>query len=262
MINFNKIVKKVLKKRWKVMLRNDIFDIIDPEKKDINKTTLNKTIYNLKSQWYIIPIKNWVYIIPDEEDLSLNNIDLLEKYFFKLLKKYISSNCQNNYYISGLKSLEFHLKDFSVPMKITVINRSIDKQVLIWNYCIVFKTISGSFWGKKINLYSKFSSMTKIVSVLWVDFKTSNMELSLLENALIYDNEIWVNVFLLNKFIKKYHKYFNKDNFYFIWQYKYIMSMNRLKEITKNIDKDLYEVFLDIIKKNWWLFIWEWLRNI
>jgi len=28
------------------------------------------------------------------------------------------------------------------------------------------------------------------------------------------------------------------------------MSFNRLKEISKNINKDLYEVFLDIIKKN------------
>jgi hypothetical protein len=38
------------------------------------------------------------------------------------------------------------------------------------------------------------------------------------------------------------------------------MSFNRLKEISKNLDKDLYNVFLDIIKKNWWLFIWEGLR--
>jgi hypothetical protein len=40
------------------------------------------------------------------------------------------------------------------------------------------------------------------------------------------------------------------------------MSFNRLKEISKNIDKNLYDVFLDIIKKNGWLFIWEGLRKI
>jgi hypothetical protein len=39
------------------------------------------------------------------------------------------------------------------------------------------------------------------------------------------------------------------------------MSVNRLKEISKNIDKNLYLIFLDIIKKNWWLFIWEGLRG-
>jgi len=40
------------------------------------------------------------------------------------------------------------------------------------------------------------------------------------------------------------------------------MSFNRLKEISKNIDNDLYKFFLDIIKSNGWLFIWEWLRGI
>jgi hypothetical protein len=54
----------------------------------------------------------------------------------------------------------------------------------------------------------------------------------------------------------------NKDIFYKIWKYKFIMSFNRLKEIAKHIDKPLYEIFLDIIKKNGWLFIWEWLRGI
>jgi hypothetical protein len=35
------------------------------------------------------------------------------------------------------------------------------------------------------------------------------------------------------------------------------MSFNRLKEIAKPIDRELYEVFLDIIKKNGGLFIGE-----
>ena len=39
------------------------------------------------------------------------------------------------------------------------------------------------------------------------------------------------------------------------------MSFNRLKELSKNIDDDLYKVFLDVIKKNWGLFIGEGLRG-
>jgi hypothetical protein len=42
----------------------------------------------------------------------------------------------------------------------------------------------------------------------------------------------------------------DKDIFYKIGKYKFIMSFNRLKEIAKPIDRELYEVFLDIIKKN------------
>jgi hypothetical protein len=39
------------------------------------------------------------------------------------------------------------------------------------------------------------------------------------------------------------------------------MSFNRLKEISKPIDKELSQLCLKIIKKNWWLFIGEWLRG-
>jgi hypothetical protein len=40
------------------------------------------------------------------------------------------------------------------------------------------------------------------------------------------------------------------------------MAFNRLKEISKHIDTKLYEVFLDIIKKNGGLFIGEGLRKV
>jgi hypothetical protein len=39
------------------------------------------------------------------------------------------------------------------------------------------------------------------------------------------------------------------------------MSFNRLKELSKGIDEQLYMIFLDIIKKNGGLFIGEGLRG-
>lgn len=42
----------------------------------------------------------------------------------------------------------------------------------------------------------------------------------------------------------------NYDVFQEVGKYKYNMSFNRLKEIAKTIDRDLYEVFLNVIKKN------------
>jgi hypothetical protein len=39
------------------------------------------------------------------------------------------------------------------------------------------------------------------------------------------------------------------------------MSFNRLKELSRWIDKQLYMIFLDIIKRNWGLFIGEGLRG-
>jgi hypothetical protein len=71
------------------MLKKDIFELIDPECKSENQSSIDKTIYRLKAEGYVLSIKSGVYIIPDLEDKSLNSVDLLEKYYLKLLKKYI-----------------------------------------------------------------------------------------------------------------------------------------------------------------------------
>lgn len=258
MINFNKIVNKLLKKRWKVIFKDDIFEIIDPEKKSEYNTLVNKTIYRLKSENIIKTIRNWVYIIPDKDDEKLNEIDLIEKYYFNFVKKFINENVWNEYFITWKKSLEIHLKNYSIPDKLVIINRKINKKIFIWKYCIIFKTISSS----GINLYSKLSKLTKSALIEWVNFKISNLELALVETSLISDNLEWIDIEILSKAIKKYSKFFEIDNFYTIGELKYIMAFNRLKEISKNIDKKLYQVFLDIVKKNWGLFIGEGLRKV
>ncbi len=259
---FNKIVKKMLTKWWKILFKSDIFEIIDPEKKQKNIDKLNKIIYNLKSQKIIVSIKSWVYIIPLEEDYKLNKIDLIEKYYFKLVKKYIAYYVWSDYYISWLKSLEIHNKIYSVPNKIFIINRNLNKKIKFWDYEIIFKTISWRNNWKKINLFNKFKKFIVKKQIEWQEFKISNIELSLLESVIISDSEQFIDLNLVSKTIKKYSKFFNRDIFYEIWKYKYIMAFNRLKELSKNIDESLYEIFLDVIKKNWGLFIWEWLRNI
>lgn len=92
---------------------------------------VNKLIYRLKAEGYIMSLKSGVYIVPDKEDINLNTIDLVEKYYVKLLKKYITHFVSSQYYVSGVKSLELHMKDFSVPEKIYIINRNLNKKVLV-----------------------------------------------------------------------------------------------------------------------------------
>jgi hypothetical protein len=70
-----------------------------------------------------------------------------------------------------------------------------------------------------------------------------------------------LDIQLLKKVLKKYAWDFNNSVFYEIAKYKYIMSFNRLKELSKWVDEQLYMIFLDIIKLNWGLFIGEWLRG-
>lgn len=265
MISFDKIVKILLRKWWKVVLKEEIFEILDPEKKPQNKNFLDKTIYLLKTNWVIISLKSWIYIIPDEVDKGLNTVDLFEKYFFQLFKKIITYNVNSSYFISGDKSLEIHLKDFSLPKKIFVVNRSLNKKVKFWDIEVIFKTISwnaDSINKKKVNLYSKLEKFVVVKNVEWIEFKVSCLELSLVESALVTNTLEWVNLTLLTKAIKKYSKIFDKSIFYEIWKFKFIMSFNRLKEISKPLNNELYLTFLDIIKKNGWLFIWEWLRKV
>ncbi len=262
MLDFNKIVQKLWTKWWKILFKNDIFELIDPDKDDKNINKLNKLIYKLKAKNIIISLKAWVYIIPKWEDENLNKIDLIEKYYFKLLKKYITYFVWNDYYISWIKALEIHNKNYWVTDKIYIINRNLNKKIVFWNYEIVFKTILWKDNWKKINLFNRFKNFIIKKNIEWFDFKISNLEMSLIESWLISDSINWFDITLLNKTIKKYHDFFDINIFYEIWKYKYIMSFNRLKELSKNIDKKLYFVFLDIIKKNWGLFIWEWLRWI
>lgn len=258
MISFDKIVKKLLKKSWKVMLKSEIFEIIDPEQKKSNQSKIDKTIYNLKAKWIIISIKSGVYIIPNEEDKTLNKVDLMEKYYLKLLKKYITNFCGTNYYISWTKALEIQDKNYSIPEKIFITTKDINKKILLWNYEIIFKTISSKKSEK--NIFSKFLDFTENKEIEWIIFKVANLELSLIEACILNNINEGLNIKLLQKFLKKYKNNFNLENFYKIWEFKYIMAFNRLKELSKKIDEWLYQVFLDIIKKNWWLFIWEWLR--
>jgi hypothetical protein len=216
----------------------------------------------MKAEWLILPIKSWVYIIPDDEDKNLNKVDLIDKYYLKLLKKYITFYVWSEYYISWKKALEIHLKNYSIPEKIYIVNRKLNKKVIVWNYEIIFKTISWKENNKKINLYTKFAYYTEYKTIDNIDFKISNLELSLVESCVLNDiNESSIDISLLKKVLKKYGSVLNSNIFYEIAKYKYIMSFNRLKKLSKWVDEQLYMIFLDIIKKNWGLFIGEGLRG-
>jgi len=154
------------------------------------------------------------------------------------------------------------MKDMSIPERIYITTRSVNKKIKLWWYEIVFKTLSWRYQWKKINLYGKFSEYRKEISIEGMDFKISGLELALLEAALVEDMYEWVDVWLLVRTIKKYGAVFNRSTFNEIGKYKYNMSYNRLKEISKTINIDLYNIFLDIIKKNWWCFVGEGLRGI
>ncbi len=262
MNDFNKIVKVLWRSWWKVIFKDEIHDIIDPEQRAEYNTKVSKLVYRLKATWIIVSLKAWVYIVPDDEDVKLNSVDLLEKYYLKLAKKYITQNCGSQYYISGTKALEFHLKNYSISEKIFVINRDVNKKVKIGSSEIIFKTLKWKKEGKTLNLFSRTFPLHKTIEIDGLQLKISGLELSLLEACLVDSLEDGIAVETITKALKKYGSILNLDIFVNIAPYKYNMSFNRLKELSKNLNHDLYLFFLDCIKKNGWNFVGEGLRNI
>lgn len=262
MIHFNNIVKKLWNNWWKVLFKSDIYDIIDPERKPEYQSQVDKTIYRLKAEGYIISLKAWVYVVPSEEDISLNSIDLLEKYFLELLKKYILSEVWSKYYIWGSKALEFHMKDYSLPTRIYIINSSIQKKIKIGKFELHFKILYGRKQGKKVRLFPLFESYVIEKDILGVKLKLAPLELALVESALVEDIHLWLDSWLLVRAIKKYNTILDHDILHYIWKFKYNMAFNRLKELSKPVSPNISELCLDIIKKNGWCFVGQWLRNI
>lgn len=256
-MDFNKIVNKLCKKRWKILFKDDFFEEFFMWEKKWNEVKVSKLIYRLSSEWVIKKIKNWVYLIPKKEDEKLNEVDLLDKYILKLVKKYISYNVRNEYYITWRKSLELHMKNYFFGDKIFVMNRSINKKITVWDIQIIFKTVK---W-KDINLFSRFSKFTVTHDIEWIKFKSSDLELALLENCLVDASIDDFDLQFVQKVLKRYKKVLNYNSFEELAKLRFITSINRLKEVAKLVDDDLYKFFLNLIKKNWNIFLGEKIRG-
>lgn len=59
-----------------------------------------KITHELKSKKILLPLKNGVYVVADIADETLNEIELLEKYYFPLLKQYIKEEVGSEYFVS------------------------------------------------------------------------------------------------------------------------------------------------------------------
>ena len=262
MITFNNLVKKLWNKWWNILFKSDIYDILDPEKKAEYQNKLNKIIYRLKSEWHIISLKSWVYVVPHWEDVSLNSVDLLEKYFYKLVKKYIVSEVWSEYYIGWNKALWFHMKDYSLPESLSIINSKIQKKIKIWNFTLHYKMLHGRKNWKKVKLLPQFYPYIEEKEIFEIKFKIASLELSLIESCIIHDICDGLDTSLITKAIKKYAWVLEYSTLENIWTLKYNMAFNRLKELSRHTSPDLYTLCLKVIKQNGWCFVWEWLRNI
>lgn len=253
MITFNKIVNKLWKLDWKILSIYDIWDIIDPDFSKWNKKHIQeiyKIIYRLKSNNIITTLKNWLYFI--SLNSSIREVDIIDSHYWDIVSKIIKDETNWTYFIWWNKSLELHLKDYSIQNKLIVYTKDIQKIININSILrIQFKIFSPWKNSKKFSFNSLNKYLTKI-SINNINFLVAWEELALLDSLILADNKLWIDNYLILKYLKKFEKYLSRERLWEIVRIKYISAINRLRIIAQNnkLEK-LYQACLDIIKKEW-----------
>lgn len=255
MIDFDKIVNKLSKKEWQILTIFEIWSIFDPDFRRWSTKNINsiyKIIYRLKAINVIIPIKNSLYFISNWK--KIKDIEIIDIYYWKILKKIIGDIVWSEYFIWNIKALELLLSDYGVSPRIIIYNKEIDKIItLSKNHKIIFKKLISWKKSENANIFTKLKKYTKTININKINLRISDEELSILDSLLIRDNKNKIDSYLINKFLNKYAKFLSREKLWELVKLKYITSINRLKDISdQNNHKSLYIHCLDIIKTQWW----------
>ncbi len=253
MITFDKIVSKLWKQKGELLNIYDIWSIYDPDFSVSNKKharEIYKIIYRLKADKTIFPIRNSLYYISYWESADLTQI--LDSKYWKIVKKLISDETWWKYLIGGKKSLEIHLKDYSIHNKLIVYTKDIQKIITINGDLKVYFKIFKPWKSSKISFNSILEFFSESLIFEWINLRVSNKELSILDSLLLSEKDSWIDDYLLKKFLTKYNKSLSREILWKLIKIRYISSINRLRSISKNNNYDkLYSDCLDIIKVEW-----------
>ncbi len=234
MISFDKIVYKLWLKKSPILLIDDLVELIDPDnsRAEVGMREVYKTVYRLKSEWYMRALRNWLFLIGPLVDQK-SEIELIESYYWEIARAYIAREVRSEYFIGGSKALEFHISDMSTPAVLIVYTKSISKQVLLSkNHRLIFKKRET---GKRAggNLFAKLAPFVMKKMVSGLDLKILTHEAALLD-MLLLQNSWWVqDDYLVLKFLHKYHTAIQRSILGKLVELRYISSINRLREVAK-----------------------------
>lgn len=255
MLKTNNFVKKILKNKHKILdikkLKQIYKDII---MEDYSDKKLYKQIYYAKNKWIILSLKKELFYIKDsKEDIDID--DVINKFYWKMLKKYVKEQYWNNYLIWGIKSLEIWNNNFSIPDKLVLINpyKRVD-EVLLKEKKILNKMYKIK-WFDDIRSFKFFKKQSTKIHVDAKLFFIANYELSLLESlySVAVEDERYI-IELLKKNIRKNYKKINLEVFeYFLKYWKYWSSIKKIYELSLGIRPDFADRIKDILKKRYWM---------
>jgi len=254
MLYSNNYVKKLLKKKNKIIWIEELKKMFRSINDEISNKQIYKQIYYLKNKWFIISLKKDLFYIKNfDEEIDVD--DIIEKNYWKILKKYVKEKYSKNYFIWGLKALEIWNNNFSISDNLIIVNlyKRSSEVILKWkkiqnaNYKIK--------WFDNERTFKYFKKQTVTTHIDWKSFNISNYELSLLESlySLSIEDEKYV-LELIKKNIRKNYKKINVEVFeYFLKYGKYGSSVKRIYELALWIRPDFASKIQKILKKWYWL---------
>lgn len=251
----NIFVKQILKNKHKILTIDKIKKIYqDVNIEDYSDKKLYKQIYYSKNKWVLISLKkDLFYIKNSHEDIDID--DIINNFYWKLLKKHTKEQYWNDYFVWGIKSLEIWNNNFFISDKISLINpyKRADEVLLKW------KNISNSIynikWFDNIKSFKFFKKQTEKMYVDGKIFFVANYELALLESlySISFEDERYV-IELLKKNIRKNYKKIKLDVFeYFLKYWKYGSAIKKIYEISLWIRPDFADKIKEILKKWYWM---------
>lgn len=214
---------------------------------DYNDQKLYKMIYTLKNKWHLISIKKDTFFIKKPEE-EIEEHHIVERFYRSMFKQHCKNYTTSARYIGGIKALEIHMNNYSIPDDILVITK--DKQA---NEVIMFdkKVTYKMYTDKKQNIFWPFYKLTQKVSIHGTSYPIATKELSILE-ALYNTPELQQSYVqeLVKKALKNYKKYLDPKQWITILkQNKHHTSINRLYTLSHHIDPQFAESIKEIIKK-------------
>lgn len=143
------------------------------------------------------------------------------------------------------------MKDYSAPKKLLVSGRESTKNLQISEtYSLSIRPITS---GKKTlskNMYPLLKQYTDSREIDDTKLRIACPELALLDTLLIRDTESGIDLYLIEKFLKRSSKVLRRDILGKLVSMKYITAINRLRAITKDMNlTPIYEMCIEIIKQ-------------
>ena len=228
MISFDKIVKRMCEKKWKIFTIDDIQWMYFVMNKK-GRVQAYKLILRLKAANIIMSIRNGIYFVNAGEKQEM--IDIIDIHYWQIVRAILSSENQLSYYfLAGKTPLYIHNKSFWAPELLLIYTSDYRKTVkLSTHHTIRFTTIATGKGLKWVNAFMKLSKYCTKQLIDWISFLVPGRELALFE-ALLHDRDPLQERDIL-LFTKKYHSVLQESVLADLVKIRYISSLNKLREI-------------------------------